>query len=857
MAYILYINGNLIDLEESKDVARTLQVNDLGKLSNRQTNYSANIKAPKTANNIRVFSSLGLIGSQSNVPYQKNTARLFDESGECYVYNGWAVVSSTDQKYYNLVVYDGMIDFYKAIENKNLTEVGISDLNHLKNLTNVIDSFTEDLAYKYIVADYNGKAFFEGKLNIDYLIPSARASYIWNRVHAYAGFEFTGSVFNTEKFKNLWMSYPKPVPINTPVTIPQTEQNAQIIEEPKTFPTDFGGIFYGAIYYAIILPSVFNTPQANNSSGYILVQQTGAYRIKCSGSFTNNFGTDGLVDWYLRDSANNMISQGTIDGGISQTVVINATVGNKINLLARRSGQNSPGIYNPLSGSMTTTIDLLLGYDANFDEVFLDFQSKDFVNEIMQHFGLTGFKDKYTNAIEYLTMDEILQNPNILDWSSKYESTISEKYTIGDYAQKNTFRYKYNDENDNHKNGYIKINDVNLADETLVIDSKIYAPEKLKNNGFLGIGSNIYKIWNKEVKDDGQVDYKELSGRFYFLRYEQKQMNIELVSESLNTSAFVSEVSFESDYRLSLQHVIYDNYISIESILDKSKFIEAYFYLNYLDIQNFDFKKLIFVEQLSSYYQVNKIVNYLRGQKTKCELIEVDYFKELTIPPDLELELIIDEIGISDCAITIDVTTNIIQPAQVEIIPYTLGASPTGSFDWQPYPLAQPVYGTMAGNQVVFTCDFLPYSFFGYRFILKYVSNVFEQVSSQLSEMVMVSEDCYNPPYIPSDCDPTGITVTNIWRSNANYPNPSDNGSLWGLIFTLDGIDSGSACSPFKFRIEFNSSLGLQVFNATLDLFAGSLVFNMPGRPSSANIRIVFINSDGVEFPSNLYTYPL
>lgn len=857
MSLILYWNGQRVDLDKSQTVARTLQINDLAKLSDRQANYTNKFKAPFTANNLLIFKHLGLPGSNSNVPYQKNVVKLFDESGECLIYEGWGKVNSTMGDYYDISVYDGIVDFYKAIENKNLTEIGISDLNHLKNIANVVESFNDQLAYKYIVADYNGKAMFDGKLNIDYLVPSARVSYIWERVHAYAGFTFVGSIFQTEKFKNFWKSYPKPVPINTPVTIAQTEQQSQIVEYPQTYTTEFGGIFYGANYIATILPNTFDTDQANNTAGYILIEQTGAYRIKCAGSLTNNFGTDGIVNWSLRDSANTIISEGTIDGAISQTVVINATAGNRLRLIASRQGQNAPNIYNPLSGAMITTMDLLLGYDANFDEVLVDFQAKDFVNEIMQHFGLTAFKDKYTNNIEYLTLDEILQNENTLNWSRKFCSKISEKSTIGSYAQKNLFKYKYNEENDTHKNGFIKIDDVNLSDETTVIDSKIYAPEKLKNQTFIGLGSNIYKIWNKEVKDNGDINYKELSGRFYFLRADQKQMQLQLVSENLNTSQTVSSFPFESDYRLSLQQVIFDNYISIASILDKAKVIEAYFFLDTLDIQNFDFKKLIYVEQLGSYYLVNKINNYIKGQKTKAEIIEVDYFKELVVP-EPDAEIIIGEIGIENCTVTIDVVTNIQQPVQVQIIPYTMGGGVIGDFYWQPFPMPDIIYGTLENNQVSFLCDFLPYSYFGYRFIIKYVDDVFNEISTQMSEAIQISEDCYDPPYVDTDCDPTGITVTNIWRQNAGFPTPNDNGSLWGITYNLVGVTPEAVCTPYKIRIEINSSFGLQVYTS-INLFTppASIVFNLPHRPTNATVRIFFINPDLVEFPSPLYNYPI
>ena len=48
---ILYINGNTIQLEETKPIALTKQVNTIGSLSTRQNDYVQNIKAPVTSQN--------------------------------------------------------------------------------------------------------------------------------------------------------------------------------------------------------------------------------------------------------------------------------------------------------------------------------------------------------------------------------------------------------------------------------------------------------------------------------------------------------------------------------------------------------------------------------------------------------------------------------------------------------------------------------------------------------------------------------------------------------------------------------------------------------------------------------------
>ena len=64
---LLYINDVLIQLPE-RSIARTLQINDLTNLANRQASYSNKIKIPKTPNNIATFKMLGLTGNTTRLP---------------------------------------------------------------------------------------------------------------------------------------------------------------------------------------------------------------------------------------------------------------------------------------------------------------------------------------------------------------------------------------------------------------------------------------------------------------------------------------------------------------------------------------------------------------------------------------------------------------------------------------------------------------------------------------------------------------------------------------------------------------------------------------------------------------------
>ena len=176
MSYLIYINGNLVELDNKVSFTQTKQVNDIANITNRNSNFTQTIKAPRTANNRRTFEGAFNVGSTADIPYQRAVCNVIDaNSGQHLIYNGWAVLIESTNDTYNFTVYDGIIDFYKKIEKLTINDLGVSELNHIKNLEGVIETWTnESLPYRYILADYNGKNTTDiGNVNVDYQVPCA------------------------------------------------------------------------------------------------------------------------------------------------------------------------------------------------------------------------------------------------------------------------------------------------------------------------------------------------------------------------------------------------------------------------------------------------------------------------------------------------------------------------------------------------------------------------------------------------------------------------------------------------------------------------------------------------------------
>ena len=626
MSLLLYINGQLADLEPGQVIAQTRQVNDLNSLDNRQASYTNKFSLPKTATNVKIMQFLTLPGNSSNIPYRENSCSLYSHTGECFVYNGRAVITDGGNAY-ECVVYDGIIDLYKAIENKTMADLDLSELSHDKEIQTIVNTWviSNTLPYKYIVADYNGDttATAANMLNIDYLIPSARVSYLWQRIFDTHGVTWSGSVFNTQNFKNLWLTFPK-------------SANAAETQTEVFLSNDYLFLpllpFYN--YNSVFLD--YSTAQtnllANTGNRHLKVTEQGYYNIQISGNFKV---TNDVILYYAKNAeAFNLTPQipapvllkDLLHNNQDFTVTLNLYLndGDSICFFLKKWG-------NPFSFNDDNQLEVKLSKvntAVDFAGAFKSFSITDFLKEIVHRFGLTIFKDKYSNHYEFLTLQEVLQTAQHADWSGKFSKKLAENYLYGSYAQRNWLRYAYNDKEADYNDGFIKVNNVNLADGKDVFKSKIYAPEFTPSSLF-GITTNVYKFWNREIDEnsDGEktIKYKPLDARYYLLRaqlgFQPMSLYSDVMPQTLNTAFYYRE----SYNKLPFQDIMQEYYAPLQKILQNAQLVTAELWLTDTDIANLDFKKLVYIEQLGSYFLLNKVNNYIPGKITQCELVRVQY----------------------------------------------------------------------------------------------------------------------------------------------------------------------------------------------------------------------------------------
>jgi hypothetical protein len=139
----------------------------------------------------------------------------------------------------------------------------------------------------------------------------------------------------------------------------------------------------------------------------------------------------------------------------------------------------------------------------------------------------------------------------------------------------------------------------------------------------LGLG-NTYKFWNKEVKDNGEVEHKPVSNRFYFLKSQPIVLSgTTIKSEVLGNNTHITNARRESFTGLKFSEIVDAYYSEMQQLLNQSKMMNVQLRLTEIDIVNIDFSKPIHIEQLGGNFLINTIQNFIPNQLTKVQLIKL------------------------------------------------------------------------------------------------------------------------------------------------------------------------------------------------------------------------------------------
>jgi hypothetical protein len=614
---LVIIVNNSFELEvPDETITYNLQVNDISELKSRQCNYTNSFSIPKSRANVNFFNQLGFVGDISNFPYEKVNVDLL-EDGVLLCRNGWLDIQET-AKEYKLNIRDGSIDIFKAIENKTFgDDVDLSEINHQRNVATVIGSFTND-NYRYIVNDYGGKTHLENetKVNIDYLVPSVRYKYLWNKIFSTFGFNYIGDIFDKTDFDDLWVTFPK--------GIGNLDDNVELYAE---LSKNFGsGVFFNERLPFPTINVLKGTVDLNRT---YIIPETERYKIEAQ-IFSK--GVDYFDKYGFYIFVNGVI-QGFWEYGELATKYLSLNEGDSIWVCPGKAGEffARGGVGFSTTETESNTKSFLriskINGSVPFSEELKNLKITDFFKETLILFGLTIFLDKDNNYI-FKTFDERLKS-DVVDWSDKYIERTSETYTPKTYGQKNIFNHKYSKENEQYNDGYFYILNKNIEESKSANSSIFYSSEKdFVNFKLTATHSEVVLpnlLWEKQISENTgnqEIKYKELSNRFQLIRDKRIDISTDFKSELLNQENRADYIPVAYHYFTTYKDFVPKYYNNIKLLLDNFRLHKIKLNLKSIDIHNLDFDKIYYFEQEQNYYFLNKLT-YKSGKTTNAEFYRV------------------------------------------------------------------------------------------------------------------------------------------------------------------------------------------------------------------------------------------
>ena len=632
----LEISGVIMPLVNPK-ISLTSQVNNIGELKDRQATFTNKFTVKDTPKIQKLFAGLGLVGNTSVAPYRVLKSRLI-YNGVTVLVNGNAYITGKDSKGYNITIYDGNIFLFQEIGNKALNELNYSDLDHSLNAQVFEDSFDNVEGYIYGISN-NGQftptASPEG-IQLNYQIPSVFIHTIWDKIFNETSFNYSGAIFETQKFKDLVMTMQRGYnseidAIANPVQLHYTGIDTPIpynVEEEDIIGTTFYTWRAGWFLYYLEPSGILN------SGGVLVIEEDSQYTMSWDLSI-DNIPLNSKVSVSIRKTTgggatvfNEIQSNVTGNFNTTESITFQAVAGEHysfgISVSGTRSDTNPYNITSNFTGEwhFVDTVSNLI--DIKIASFIGDMTITDFIKDIMQHFGLMIQLPQGSDTYEFIQMDAMLDDTaNAYDWSDKYVGTKKESYQLKRYAQKNRFAYSYLDDNVvPFADGFLNVDNQNLKPEITMLTRPFNAcaiGRTLLNNNLI----TMTPYWEAERDDNGLiVKYNPIDNKNYIaeiLRIDETIKYDVTGGLGITFTGSVPRLNFQN---LGYNQLLAENYSKLKTVVNRNDVRECVIRFKAKDIRDFDFFRLVYIEQLTSYFYVNKI-KYTGEEMGIAEIVKV------------------------------------------------------------------------------------------------------------------------------------------------------------------------------------------------------------------------------------------
>ena len=636
---IVTING--VEADVIGDTASpSIQNNKLNDISTRNL-PSANIRFPRTAKNESIFEYLGDLGSTSEFPYRLNDIVIRDGS-EVVLKGKIKITKVTDSMYIGMAKGEGAV-LFDLIKDKKLSDLDFSDINHKSNVQTFTDNFNTNDGFIYASADYGGG--MDVPLNVNRQSPSLFKHYLWSKIWAEAGVEFSGDFFNDLEYKKEIISMSKGH-IDTGLML----QMGDYVTQSGAIPITNIGV--NASYSNTLIPDRYSDDRVtvDEEGGLTITEKC---KIKLTTSFTSEvkhslplyYGFDGLDSTFsiTRNGEPVTIFPQIVTSTVGSTTSGVYSIYNTLNVdesifaekgdvirfnidsdySAYLEGVSPNDILTIIHKFTNTKVEIIEPY-IDFNDLIGDISQTDFIKEIIKSYGLM-FNVSKEGVYDFKTMQSILSDKaGAEDWTSKLSEGVSINPSIGKYGIINSFRYNYN-ENSEKFLDYEHVSTNGMYDRNkTIIESKYNIAEMGAVESFASRSILTIPLYKEEDTYFSVESVKNVTSKV------RPELIVNTIGLFDNDEATGNVNGGTIMYNVSNDNVGWEYYVNkyyreFLAIIDKPETITCNVFLSSYDVANIDFFKLKYFSQLGAYYYLNKVHKYKEGKLTKCELIKVPH----------------------------------------------------------------------------------------------------------------------------------------------------------------------------------------------------------------------------------------
>lgn len=436
-----------------------------------------------------------------------------------------------EQVSYTVLIKDTTADFFSVINNKYLTDLNFTYLNHLYTAQNVIDSFgyTVEDGYRYIMP-YNPNVESDNQFNLTEFSPGIFAKTYFDKIFESAGFKYNwvGLTGSTTQFDKLIIPY-----VGDVITLEKFEDPEYIVKASKTTTQS-----YPNGYRAAPIDGITNTISSEPGSNLLNnnieeldpsnLYSAGIYTAPDVPSFTNDIKFEVEIDYEItveNNSAGVVYLQGYSEGRVSDerlkiTPVLYSVRNNTIEGTFNIVQQGNPFYaFTPPATAFPVGTTIVLNSTSNITGYVNGVSANDDINlAIRNQILVSGVAYKFytslglTNPTQQATINLKIKNTRV-----KFSTLVSGEYGYNSTLNMNLFVPQKLKQSDFVKSIFTMYNIYCEVDKDKLNTLNLISRDEYYDNG---------KIvdWTKKIAKDRNQELKflpELQNKSLILTYKQ------------------------------------------------------------------------------------------------------------------------------------------------------------------------------------------------------------------------------------------------------------------------------------------------------------------------------------------------